>query len=452
MSKAFCSMEMKTVSGFSKYTKHEKLDWIADQFFQKPLQSKQVYQEFWLEDGQQQQVFDGFSENTISNFLLPYGVAPNFLINGKTYAVPMVIEESSVVAAASSAAKYWMSRGGFQAEVRSTVKVGHIHFFWKGEPAKLSAIFSSLKQRLIEISDPLTANMRNRGGGILDIGLRVLNHLEPDYYQLLVKFETCDSMGANFINSVLEAFSDELPAFFKSQDILDAEEKDVEVLMSILSNYTPECLVRVSASCPVESLDCTNVFDGAYFADRFRKAILAAQLDVYRATTHNKGIFNGIDAVVLATGNDFRAIEAAGHAYAARSGQYKSLSNCTVEDGQFRFWMDIPLALGTVGGLTKLHPLAKQSLELLGNPSAQELMMVIAATGLAQNFAAVRSLITTGIQKGHMKMHLKNILNHLSASPEEVSKAETHFEKHMVSFNAVRAFIDGVRNTSLPNA
>ena len=189
--------------------------------------------------------------------------------------------------------------------------------------------------------------------------------------------------------------------------------------------------------------------DASTFAEKFAKAIRIAQIDPYRATTHNKGIFNGIDAVVLATANDFRAIEACGHAYAARDGRYRSLSNCTIEDGIFKFWMDLPLAVGTVGGLTRLHPIARLSLEMLGQPSAEELMKIIAVTGLAQNFAAVRSLVTTGIQKGHMKMHLQNILNHLKATPEEQEKATTFFADKVVSFTAVRDYIKQSRNDRL---
>ncbi|MEL7021672.1 MAG: hydroxymethylglutaryl-CoA reductase, partial [Bacteroidota bacterium] len=186
---------------------------------------------------------------------------------------------------------------------------------------------------------------------------------------------------------------------------------------------------------------CAKDMTGAAFAKKFTKAVRIAQIDPYRATTHNKGIFNGIDAVVLATGNDFRAIEAGGHTYAARDGQYRSLSAAEVKDGQFKFWLDIPLAVGTVGGLTNLHPMARRSLELLGQPTAVELMQIIAVTGLAQNFAAVRSLVTTGIQQGHMKMHLQNILHHLNASEQQAKEALVFFSDRVVSFAAVRDFL-----------
>ena len=166
-----------------------------------------------------------------------------------------------------------------------------------------------------------------------------------------------------------------------------------------------------------------------------------AECDPYRATTHNKGIMNVIDAVILATGNDFRAVEAGAHAYAARNGQYSSLTHCSVEDGQFHFFIELPLAIGTVGGLTKLHPLAKKSLEILGQPSAEELMQIVATVGLAQNFGAVKALTTSGIQAGHMKMHLTNILNSLKATTQQTEAAVEYFQDKVVSHSAVRAYL-----------
>jgi len=448
--------QQKTISGFSKLSKREKLRWVAEHFFKDPEAVTRELMSFWHEDEEQQRILDGFSENTISNFVLPFGVAPNFVINGKSYAIPMVIEESSVVAAASSAAKFWMKRGGFHAEIVGTTKIGQVHFSWHGATEKLEAVFPALQKRLLKDTKSLTQNMEKRGGGVLGMQLLDMTHLEEDYYQLQVTFETCDSMGANFINSVLEQFAESLQAFVAEQPSLEGEERQVNIIMSILSNYTPECRVRAWVECPVEAMADKNTpaDEANYFAEKFAKAVRIAQIDPHRATTHNKGIFNGIDAVVLATGNDFRAIEACGHTYAARDGQYRSLSSCTIEDGHFKFWLDMPLALGTVGGLTKLHPIARRSLDMLGNPSAEELMKIVAVVGLAQNFAAVRSLVTTGIQQGHMKMHLMNILNHLNATEKEVKVAVQHFKTEVVSFRAVREFLDWLRaqNTSLsPN-
>ncbi len=438
--------DKKTISGFSKLSKRGKIKWIVETFFKDPELVMRELMSYWHHDEEQQRLLDGFSENTISNFPMPYGVAPNFLINGKHYVVPMVIEESSVVAAASSAAKYWLTRGGFKTEILGTKKVGQVHFSWGGKTQKLISVFEDLKTRLKEEATDITCNMEKRGGGILNIELIDFTKKEKDYYQIRTTFETCDSMGANFINSVLEQFAKTLDGFIATHPIFDDDERDVNIIMSILSNYTPQCLVRASVECKVEELGkFSGGFDSATMAEKFRKAIRIAHVDPYRATTHNKGIFNGIDAVVLATANDFRAIEACGHTYAARDGQYRSLSHCTVENGIFRFWLDIPLAIGTVGGLTKLHPIAKRSLELLDHPSAEELMQIIAAVGLAQNFAAVRSLVTTGIQQGHMKMHLMNILNHFNANEDEVEKAKVYFAERVVSFTGVREFLEKVR-------
>jgi hydroxymethylglutaryl-CoA reductase len=441
--------EKKRIKGFSKLSKTGKIKWIVENFFIDPEAVLRELKSYWHSNEDQQKILDGFSENTISNYPMPYGVAPNFVINGKTYCVPMVIEESSVVAAASSGAKFWMTRGGFKTEILGTKKVGQVHFKWKGDINKLRKHFEELKEVLLNETIHLTDNMRKRGGGVLDIELVDFSDAEPDYYQLRCYFETVDSMGANFINSVLEAFAIKLEQFVLSHPAFEDSERDVLILMSILSNYTPECLVRASVECNIDDL---GVFPGGMdsktFADKFNTAVAIAHIDRFRATTHNKGIFNGIDAVVIATANDFRAIEACGHSYAARSGRYESLSYCSIKNNIFKFWLDIPLAIGTVGGLTNLHPIAKRSLELLGNPGATELMQIIAATGLAQNFSAVRSLVTTGIQKGHMKMHLKNILNQLEATEGEKTRADEYFATETVSFSAVRAFLKKIRKHS----
>ena len=432
----------KIIHGFSKLSKKEKLEWIGKTYLGDATETINDLHRFWMDDSKLQKTIDNFSENTLSNYILPFGVAPNFLIDDKIYALPMVTEESSVVAAASSAAKYWLARGGFRTEVISTKKIGQVHFTWTGKAEKLKAIFDTLKKVLRTEAAYLTSNMQNRGGGVSDIELKDMTSLEANYYQLFVTFETCDSMGANFINSVLEQFAQSLKSFIFSHPHFDKNERNLEIIMAILSNYTPECLVRAWVECPVK--DLTQVYEGMspeMLAEKFRKAVRVAHIDPYRATTHNKGIFNGIDALVIATGNDFRAIEACGHTFASKDGQYRSLSNCTTTAGFFKFWIDIPLALGTVGGLTHLHPLAKCALEMLGNPKAEELMRIIAAAGLAQNFAALRSLITTGIQRGHMKMHLANILNHLKASDKATTAAITHFEKNAVSMASVRTFL-----------
>ena len=213
--------------------------------------------------------------------------------------------------------------------------------------------------------------------------------------------------------------------------------------MSILSNYVPNCLVRAEVSCTIDELNEDKNISPQLFAEKFIQAVTIANVEPHRAVTHNKGIMNGIDAVVLATGNDFRAIEAGVHAYASKNGQYQSLTHASIENGTFKFWIEIPLAVGTVGGLTNLHPLVKVALDMLQNPSAKELMQIVAVAGLAQNFAAIRSLITTGIQQGHMKMHLLNILNQLGATEEDKKYFVNYFKDKTVSHSHVqKAYTD----------
>lgn len=434
-------MSSGLINGFSKLSKKEKISWLSEQLPGIAEETVRVIEDSWSTCINFQKTLDGFSENTIANYHLPYGLAPNFIINGQAYCVPMVIEESSVVAAASAAAKYWMDKGGFHAEVVNSKKIGQVHFYWTGDYPKLKQKFDDLRTHLLAAIDSISANMVKRGGGVLDIELLDMRATEPDYFQLFVSFDTCDSMGANFINSILERFAQTLCIWAKEQEDFTETEKQVNVIMAILSNYTPECLVRAWVECPIDQLGSYDELSAHDLADKFHKAIRIATIDPYRATTHNKGIFNGIDAVVLATGNDFRAVEACGHAYAARSGQYRSLSSCRIDENVFRFEIEIPLALGTVGGLTSLHPLAKLSLQILDNPSAQQLMQIIAVVGLAQNFGAVRSLVTSGIQKGHMKMHLGNIFQQLGASEAETQAGKIFFEDKTVSYSAVRDYL-----------
>jgi hydroxymethylglutaryl-CoA reductase len=277
-----------------------------------------------------------------------------------------------------------------------------------------------------------------------------LNDKIEDYYQFRVSFETVDSMGANFINSVLEEFARLFKEFLVKSPLFVGEEKDCEIIMSILSNYTPDCLARVYVECAIKDMQVgDNEMDQEKFVWKFQKAVEIAKVDEYRAATHNKGIFNGIDAIALATGNDFRAIEAGAHTYACRTGKYQSLTDLSLENGMFHYELNVPLAMGTVGGLTSLHPMARFSLEMLRNPSAHELMMIAAAAGLANNFGAVKSLVTKGIQVGHMKMHLFNILNFYQATQEEKLKASEYFKNHKVSFKSVTDFINSHRSHPL---
>jgi hydroxymethylglutaryl-CoA reductase len=435
----------KVVAGFSKLSKEEKINWIAKEYFSNPQEAIALLKKYWNSDENLQKLHDEFIENTISNFYIPLGVAPNFLINGKNTTIPMAIEESSVVAAAAKSAKFWSARGGFKATVIDTEKIGQVHFIFKGDASKLGCFFIQTKAKFFSNTENITKNMQKRGGGILDITLKDKTNLIPDYFQLHVTFETKDSMGANFINSCLEQFAKTLKEEAQAYELFSETEKDIQVVMSILSNYVPNCIVRAEVSCPIADLEEKHIQNPQEFAERFVQAVQIAEVEPFRAVTHNKGIMNGVDAVVLATGNDFRAVEAGVHAYAARSGQYSSLSHAKIENGIFTFWLEIPLALGTVGGLTSLHPLVKLSLEMLEKPSAKELMQIVAVAGLAQNFAALRSLTTTGIQDGHMKMHLNNILNQFEANEDERIIIRKHFKHHVVSHSAVVDYIENLR-------
>lgn len=436
--------EKKILKGFSKLTSTEKLR-IAASGCADPDQAEEFFLSFLHPDPQIREILAGISENTISTYPLPYGIAPNFLINGKMYMVPMVIEESSVVAAAASAAGFWAVRGGFHAKVQSMIKNGQLHFLYRGDGVKLQEAMPEVETFLKKFTAAVTANMEKRGGGIRQITLKNRTDIIPHYYQLHAEFDTSDAMGANFINSCLEEFATGLDQYLDATPGFD--KTDYEPLMAILSNYSDGCLVEVSVRCPLEQLDgIVSQLPGREFARRFVMAVEIARADVYRAVTHNKGIMNGVDAVVLSTGNDFRAIEAGAHAWAARSGHYRSLSEAGMSDTEFHFSLTMPMALGSIGGLTRLHPLAAKSMEILGMPGARELMMIAAAAGLANNFAAVRSLTTTGIQAGHMRMHLSNILLQLKATPEESVVVTEYFADKKVSYQAVAEKLAGLRN------
>lgn len=418
----------KYIKGFSKLSKEGKMEWLVQNHFDSSEEKLEMLRSYWHAEPRTQKLHDEFIENTMSNFYLPFGVAPNFLINGEYFTVPMAIEESSVVAAAAKAANFWFDKGGFNAEVLSTTKIGHVHFLWEGtDKDALKHFIAECTGKFYEATEEITKNMRARGGGILDIHLVDKTEDISNYYQLEAKFETCDSMGANFINTCLEKFADVMKEEISGSAL---DPNHIEVVMCILSNYTPECLVRAEVRTDIDRLVEGTDIAPKEFAERFSTAVKIAETQVYRAVTHNKGVMNGIDSVILATGNDFRAIEACAHAYAARNGQYSSLTHVDLSDNQFNFYIDIPMALGTVGGITKLHPMVKFAHELLGNPSAEDLMKISATVGLAQNFSALRSLTTTGIQQGHMKMHLLNILNQLEATEKEKKTLVKYFIKH----------------------
>ena len=433
-------MDNSIIQGFSKYNKEQRIDALINKYgFDTSLGI--FLKSCEVTDESVQKIIDDLSENPVSSFPFPFSVAPNFVVNGKNLFFPLVSEESSVVAALGNAAGFWAKRGGFHAEILGTEKKGQVHFCWNGNSEYLQSLFPEIKEKLLADCAFVTAKMGTRGGGITGLELKVLPPILPNYYQLDASFETCDAMGANFINSCLEQFGKSLHEFFQTSSKVSTGQRDCEIIMAILSNYTPESRVHIWVECPVsELIDGKTEAECEAFARRFEQAVRISQLDVSRAVTHNKGIFNGIDALAVATGNDFRAIEACGHAFASRNGQYAGLTDVQIQDGKFRFSIELALAVGVVGGVTAVHPIARLAMKILDNPSAKELMIYLAVAGLASNFAAVKALVSVGIQKGHMKMHLSNIMNQLQIPEEKRGEIQAYFQDKTVSFSGVEEY------------
>lgn len=433
---------MEVFSGFSKLDREQRIHYLTGHTRLNPEEGRLLH----AYDGhgeEYQAAFGDMIENYIGNFPVPMGVVNNMVINGEPLVVPFVTEESSVVAAASKAAKFWATRGGFRAVVTSVIKKGQVHFTWNGEPSGIRTLFPAIREKLLRASDGLTEKMRQRGGGITAIQLIDKTGEMAGYYQLDVSFETAEAMGANFINSCLETLASVLEILPE----LNSEQHRVEVIMAILSNYTPESIVKCHLECDVEELGHWDPnLPGRVLAKKFSRAVEIAGIDISRAVTHNKGIFNGIDAVMVASGNDWRAVAASGHAYASRDGKYKGLTSISLTDNIFRYELELPLAVGTVGGITRIHTVVKKAMAMMNHPDARQLMMIAAASGLASNFSAVASLVTTGIQKGHMRLHLTNMLNQLNAGKTEREKAIRHFDGVTVSYSLVREFISQIRN------
>jgi len=437
-------MKGKIIKGYSKLSLAEKRRFIAE-LCRWPDATEREMESYLVTDPAARKSFMELSENTISSFHVPFGIAPNIMVDGRIYHVPMAIEESSVIAAASHAARFWAERGGFRVSQISTVKLGHVYFRWFTDPRFLRDHWDHIRFFLLDRLRKTTVNMVRRGGGILELRLIEAPEIMEKLYKLELEVDTVNSMGANFINTCLEELAEGMEAYLSMNN--HVKERRYQHIMSILSNFTEKCTVTVGASCLLEEL---RPFSGNLtveeFAGKICLAFAIAEGDAGRAATHNKGIMNGVDAVLMATGNDYRAAEAAAHAYAAREGTYRALSSCRVEDKRLSISLTIPLAIGTVGGITNLHPLARLALEILGNPNARELMAIVAATGLACNFAALTSLVTSGIQTGHMRLHLSNILNSLNTDPDRRRKAEEYFEGKKISYDAVKHFIDASPN------
>ncbi|MCE8470538.1 hydroxymethylglutaryl-CoA reductase, degradative, partial [Rhodovulum sulfidophilum] len=355
---------------------------------------------------------DGMIENVIGTFELPLGVATNFTVNGRDYLVPMAVEEPSVVAAASYMAKLARAGGGFTASSTAPIMRAQIQILGLGDPFGARALLLAHRDELIALANSRDSMLVELGGGCKDIEIEVFatSPIGPmTVMHLLV--DVRDSMGANAVNSMAERLAPRVEEISGGQ-----------VRLRILSNLADRRVVTASVRVPAEALS-TKAHDGADVARRIVEACALALIDPYRAATHNKGIMNGIDPVVLATGNDWRAIEAGAHAYAARSGRYTSLSTWEIgAGGALVGTLELPMALGIVGGATRTHPAAQAALKLMGIGSARELAEVTAAVGLAQNMAALRALATEGIQRGHMALHARNIAITAGATGGEVDR------------------------------
>ena len=353
---------------------------------------------------------DQLSENVVGTFSLPYSLVPEVLVNGQEYTVPYVTEEPSVVAAASYASKIIKRAGGFTAQVHERQMIGQVALYQVVEPEQAQEKIVSKKAKLLELANQAYPSIVKRGGGARDLHVEQIKG-ETDFLVIYLHVDTQEAMGANMLNTMLEALKPVLEELSQGQS-----------LMGILSNYATDSLV--TASCRIAFRYLSRQKDEAReLAEKMVLASQFAQADPYRAATHNKGIFNGIDALLIATGNDWRAIEAGAHAFASRDGRYQGLSRWTldVEREELVGQMTLPMPVATKGGSIGLNPRVALSHELLGNPSAKELAQIIVSIGLAQNFAALKALVSTGIQQGHMKLQAKSLALLAGASESEVA-------------------------------
>ena len=341
------------------------------------------------------EIADKVIENQISVYGVPFGIATNFLIDGKEYVIPMVIEEPSVIAAACNGAKFTKEFGGIYTEIEERLMTGQISYYNLNDFKKSKDIILSKKEDLLKIANESQNEIVHLGGGAKDIEVDI----KDEFLIVYLHVDTLDAMGANTINTMLEVISPII------HELIGGDK-----LMSIISNLSTKALVKASCSLEVDEAIGKKIELASKFADT----------DEYRATTNNKGIFNGIDAFSLALGNDWRAIEAGAHAYAAKDGKYKSLTKWSYKNNKLNGELIIPMPIASFGGSIGINPLSKISLKILGNPNAKELSKIAAAVGLVQNFSALRALVTVGIQKGHMKLQIKSLALYLGANDKEI--------------------------------
>ncbi len=393
-------------NGFSKKSYHERLELLRAQALLSPEKQRSLEQDEQVSLA----VADQLSENVVGTFSLPYSIIPELLVNGQDYTVPYVTEEPSVVAAASYASKIIKRAGGFTAQVHQRQMIGQVALYQVADPEQAQAKIASKKAELLELANQAYPSIVKRGGGARDLRVEQIKG-ETDFLVVYLYIDTQEAMGANMLNTMLESLKPVLEELSQGQS-----------LMGILSNYATDSLV--TASCRIAFRYLSSQKDqGREIAEKITLASQFAQADPYRAATHNKGIFNGIDAILIATGNDWRAIEAGAHAFASRDGRYQGLSQWTLdmEREELVGEMTLPMPVATKGGSIGLNPRVALSHELLGNPSAKELAQIIVSIGLAQNFAALKALVSTGIQQGHMKLQAKSLALLAGASETEVA-------------------------------
>ena len=393
-------------NGFSKKSYHERLELLKAQALLSPERQESLEQDEQISVT----VADQLSENVVGTFSLPYSLVPEVLVNGQEYTVPYVTEEPSVVAAASYASKIIKRAGGFTAQVHERQMIGQVALYQVDDLDLAQEKIASKKAKLLELANQAYPSIVKRGGGARDLHVEQIKG-ETDFLVVYLHVDTQEAMGANMLNTMLEALKPVLEELSQGQS-----------LMGILSNYATDSLV--TASCRIAFRYLSRQKDqGREIAEKITLASQFAQADPYRAATHNKGIFNGVDAILIATGNDWRAIEAGTHAFASRDGRYKGLSSwrLDLETEELVGEMTLPMPVATKGGSIGLNPRVALSHELLGNPSAKELAQIIVSIGLAQNFAALKALVSTGIQQGHMKLQAKSLALLAGASESEVA-------------------------------
>ncbi len=417
-------MKTSRIPNFYKLSIEERLRKVAEFADLSEEEIKAI-----LEKGLPNDIADRMIENVIGTFELPLGIATNFLIDGKEYLIPMAIEEPSVVAAASNAAKMARAKGGFFTDYSGNIMIGQIQVTKLKDPN--SARFEVLrhKEEIIEKANEQDPILVNLGGGCKDVEARVINTKLGEMLIVHLLVDVKDAMGANAVNTMAEAVAPLIERITGGK-----------VYLRIISNLAVYRLARAKA------IFDKNVIGGEEVVEGIMQAYAFAEADPFRCATHNKGIMNGISAVVIATGNDFRAVEAGAHAYAAIHG-YKPLTRYEVnEEGDLVGTIELPMAVGTIGGATKVNPLAKICLKILGVNSAEELARILAAVGLAQNFAALRALATEGIQRGHMELHARNVAIMAGAVGEEIDKVvEVLVRERKVRLDRAKEVLEEIR-------